>query len=100
MKLGLATELVEALETRTEGWITCLQLAALALQGMTLSQGDHSRGDFVREFSGSDRYIIDYLLDEVLERQLSQVRLFLQQTVVLKELSAPLCAVVRRCATL
>ena len=89
MGLDLAAELVEALEARTEGWITGLQLAAISLRG------SHDPADFVRQFSGSDRYVIDYLVDEVLQRQPAHVRRFLQQTAVLEYLSAPLCDYVR-----
>jgi LuxR family maltose regulon positive regulatory protein len=94
MGLDLTVELVEALGARTEGWIAGLQLAALALQGLG-SRGSQDPADFVRQFSGSDRYVIDYLVDEVLQRQPAYVRRFLQQTAILKELSAPLCDYVR-----
>jgi LuxR family maltose regulon positive regulatory protein len=89
MGLDLTAEQVKALEARTEGWIAGLQLAAISLR----SSDDPA--DFVRQFSGSDRYVIDYLADEVLQRQPVHVRQFLQQTAVLEELSAPLCDYVR-----
>jgi LuxR family maltose regulon positive regulatory protein len=95
MGLDLTAGLVEALEARTEGWIAGLQLAALALQGTISLRGSHDPADVVRQFSGSDRYVIDYLVEEVLQRQPAHVRRFLQQTAVLKELSAPLCDYVR-----
>ena len=76
---------VVALATRTEGWAAGLQLAALSLQG----QSDVA--DFVTTFSGSHRYVLDYLTEEVLERQTAQVRGFLLETSVLDRLSSELC---------
>ena len=85
MGLGLSLEQIEALEARTEGWIAGLQLAALSMQG----HGD--KAEFVAAFAGSHRFIIDYLVDEVLSRQSEEVQRFLHQTSVLDRLSAPLC---------
>jgi LuxR family transcriptional regulator, maltose regulon positive regulatory protein len=85
MDLDLSAEDVTALETRTEGWIAGLQLAALSMRG---------RDDvaaFVRAFAGDNRYIVDYLVEEVLQRQPEPVRHFLLQTAILDRLSAPLC---------
>jgi LuxR family transcriptional regulator, maltose regulon positive regulatory protein len=85
MGLDLGAGDVEALETRTEGWIAALQLAALSMQG---------RGDiasFIASFAGDDRYIVDYLAEEVLQRQPDHVRSFLLQTSILDRLSGPLC---------
>jgi len=85
MGLDLTTSEVAALETRTEGWIAGLQLAALSIQG---------RGDaagFIAGFAGDDRYIVDYLVEEVLQRQSERVRSFLLQTSILGRLSGPLC---------
>jgi LuxR family maltose regulon positive regulatory protein len=85
MRLELSDGDVEALEARTEGWIAGLQLAALSLQG---------RGDapiFIEDFAGDDRYIIDYLFEEVLLRQPEKIRNFLLQTAILNRLSSPLC---------
>jgi LuxR family maltose regulon positive regulatory protein len=76
---------VAALETRTEGWIAGLQLAALSMQGRKDVHG------FVRAFAGDDRYIVDYLVEEVLQRQSERVRSFLLQTSILDRLSGPLC---------
>jgi LuxR family maltose regulon positive regulatory protein len=86
MGLHLSAEAVETLETRTEGWITGLQLAALALQ--------ESPGDvltFIDAFTGDDRYVMDYLVTEVLQRQPEAMREFLRQTAILDRLTAPLC---------
>ena len=85
MGLGLSAADVAVLEARTEGWIVGLQLAALSMQGREDLPG------FIRAFSGDDRYIVDYLVDEVLHRQPDRVRTFLLQTAVLDRLSAPLC---------
>jgi LuxR family transcriptional regulator, maltose regulon positive regulatory protein len=81
----LSKEDVAALEARTEGWIAGLQLAALSMQGHQDVAG------FVRSFAGDDRYIVDYLLDEVLQRQSGHVRSFLLQTSILDRLSGSLC---------
>jgi LuxR family maltose regulon positive regulatory protein len=85
--MGLEISVVEvsALEQRTEGWIAGLQLAALSMQGR------EDISDFVAAFSGDDRYIVDYLLEEVLQRQSDRVRRFLLQTAILERLSGPLC---------
>ncbi|MBN1978103.1 MAG: tetratricopeptide repeat protein [Anaerolineae bacterium] len=88
MGLTLAAEDVAALSSRTEGWIAGLQMAALSLQG----RGDVSR--FVAAFTGSNRYILDYLLEEVLRREPERVQEFLLQTSILERLCAPLCSVV------
>ena len=85
MGLNLAAEDIAALETRTEGWIAGLQLAALSLQG------HHAPARFIQSFTGSSRFIIDYLAAEVLERQPDEVRVFLLQTSVLERMCAPLC---------
>jgi len=90
MGLELSAQQVAALESRTEGWIAALQLAALSLQG---------RDDIaavISAFTGNDRYIVDYLVEEVLQRQPERVRIFLLQTSILDRLSAPLCDAVTR----
>jgi LuxR family maltose regulon positive regulatory protein len=88
MDLPLTAADVDVLEARTEGWIAALQLAALSLQG----RDDPS--SFVAEFAGDDRFILDYLADEVLEHQSPEVRDFLLATSILPRLSGPLCAAV------
>jgi LuxR family maltose regulon positive regulatory protein len=85
MGLNLSTEDIDALEARTEGWIAGLQLAALSLRG------HHDATSFIRSFTGSSRFIIDYLAEEVLERQPERVRSFLLQTSILDRLHGPLC---------
>jgi len=93
--LDLTTEDVARLEARTEGWIAGLQMAALALQGRLVSREPASpRGGasaFIADFTGDDRYVMDYLVEEVLRRQPEAVQMFLLQTSLLERLSAPLC---------
>jgi LuxR family maltose regulon positive regulatory protein len=85
MGLALSTADVEALEERTEGWAVGLQMAALSLQGRRDVEG------FIAQFTGSHRFVLDYLTDEVLSRQPAPVRDFLLRTAILTRLSAPLC---------
>ena len=85
MGLVLTAQDVAALEGRTEGWIAALQLAALSMQGRADIAG------FIAGFAGDDRYIIDYLVEEVLQRQPDNVRSFLLKTSILSRLSGPLC---------
>ena len=82
---GLPGAAVAALTTRTEGWAAGLQLAALSLRGQADPAG------FVATFSGSHRYVLDYLAGEVLDRQSEEVRTFLLETSVLERLSGELC---------
>lgn len=84
MKLDLSAELVAALDARTEGWAAGLQMAALSMQGQ-------DRAAFVRAFSGSHRYILDYLVEEVLERQPGDVQDFMLKTSILEQMTALLC---------
>ncbi len=89
MGLPLSIEQVTALQVRTEGWITGLQLAALSLQGREELAG------FIEAFTGSHRYVVDYLVEEVLARQPAAVQDFLMQTCILDRLCGPLCDAVR-----
>lgn len=88
MRLDLDAETVNVLEARTEGWAAGLQLAALALQNLPDQQ------DFLTGFSGSHRYIIDYLLDQVLKHQPPEIREFLSKTAVIERFNADLCQAV------
>jgi LuxR family maltose regulon positive regulatory protein len=85
MGLTLATEQITALGARTEGWIAGLQLAALSMRGREDIPG------FIQAFTGDNRYIGDYLVEEVLQRQPAPVRTFLLQTAILDRLCGPLC---------
>ena len=88
MGLDLTAADVEALDERTEGWIAGLQLAGLSLAG--ISERRDVAG-FIDAFTGSNRFVIDYLADEVLARQPADVRDFLLHTAVLDLLTGPLC---------
>ena len=90
MGLDLARETMTFLETRTEGWIAGLQLAALAIQEFPDNQ---SMQDFLKTFAGTDRHIVDYLVDEVYTRQPAEVQDFLLRTSILERFCAPLCDV-------
>jgi LuxR family maltose regulon positive regulatory protein len=83
--LDLNADDIATLDARTEGWVAALQLAALSLQGRKDVPG------FIAGFAGDDRYIVDYLVEEVLARQPDQVRSFLVSTSVLDRLTGPLC---------
>lgn len=85
MELNLTPEQVEILGSRTEGWIAGLQLAALSLKGKD------DIDTFIQNFSGSHRFVIDYLADEVIASQSSEVKSFLRKTAILDRFSAPLC---------
>ncbi len=85
MGLTLSATDIAALETRTEGWIAGLQLAALSIRDRSDIAG------FIRAFTGSHRFVIDYLVEEVLQRQPDDVRSFLFRTAILDRLSGPLC---------
>lgn len=83
--LALAAQDVAALEDRTEGWIAALQLAALSMRGR------EDVASFIAGFAGDDRHVVDYLIEEVLQRQPPDVRDFLVQTSILSRLTAALC---------
>ena len=88
MGLGLDLGSVSVLAERTEGWIAGLQMAALSLRDRKYSD------DFIRGFSGTNRYILDYLVEEVLAGQPAEIQNFLLCTSILERLSAPLCEAV------
>lgn len=88
MKLPLTEHDVAALEARTEGWIAGLQLAAVSLQNRS------NISERVQAFTGSNRFILDYLIDEVVHRQLPHIQQFLLQTAILSRFNASLCEAV------
>ncbi|MCA9943893.1 MAG: AAA family ATPase [Anaerolineales bacterium] len=93
MGLTLLPSQIAALENRTEGWIAGLQMAALSMQNRASSDLD----EFVRNFTGSHRFVLDYLVEETLLQQPENVRSFLLLTSILDHLCGPLCdAVVER----
>lgn len=89
-RLNLLPQEITALGRRTEGWVAGLQLVALSIQGFD----QRSKHRFVSAFTGSQRYILDYLVEEVLERQPDHIKSFLLETSVLTHLNASLCNVV------
>src|SRR5215212_2671177 len=85
MGLDIDARGVTALEERTEGWIAALKLAALSMQGRDDPAG------FIAGFTGDDRYVVDYLVEEVLQGQRDDIRHFLLNTAVLDRLHGALC---------
>ena len=85
MKLDLEAEVISGLEARTEGWIAGLQLAGFVLKNLP------DRRAFMDTFSGSHRFVLDYLTDEVLQSQEEEVRQFLVQTAILRRFNSDLC---------
>jgi len=85
MGLQLSAEDITALETRTEGWIAGLQLAALSMQGQK------DTASFIQSFTGSHHFVMDYLVEEVLKRQSESIQTFLLNTSILNRLCGPLC---------
>lgn len=91
MGLALGAADIGALQARTEGWIAGLQLAALALQGSRPAQQHTDITGFIQAFSGSHRFVLDYLVEEVLDRQPPHIQHFLLSTSVLDRLCGALC---------
>ncbi|MCB1471262.1 MAG: hypothetical protein KDK08_29760, partial [Rhizobiaceae bacterium] len=85
MRLGLSADAIHTLTRRTEGWAAGLQMAALSLRNLANASA------FIERFAGDDRYLVDYLIAEVLDRQPPAIQQFLLQTSILGRLSAPLC---------
>ena len=85
MGLNLSPENIAALETRTEGWIAGLQLAAISMR-------EHQDvTSFIKSFTGSHRFVLDYLVEEVLQQQTASVQTFLLRTSILDRMCGPLC---------
>jgi ATP/maltotriose-dependent transcriptional regulator MalT len=85
MGLNLSGEDIAALEGRTEGWIAGLQLAAISMQGQKDAAG------FIKSFTGSHHFVLDYLMEQVLRQQSASVQTFLLRTSILERLCGPLC---------
>ncbi|MBW1708927.1 MAG: HTH-type transcriptional regulator MalT [Deltaproteobacteria bacterium] len=85
MGLKLSPQQVAALENRTEGWIAGLQMAALSMQG------HEDISDYIETFAGDDRSIMDYLIEEILEKQPENIQTFVLETSILDRVTAPLC---------
>lgn len=88
LKLGISAEDVILLESKTEGWIAGLQLTALSMRGR------EDVTEFIQCLKGDNRYIMDYLIEEVLKIQTDDIKKFLLQTSILEQMSAPLCDIV------
>ncbi|MCU0485406.1 MAG: LuxR C-terminal-related transcriptional regulator [Anaerolineales bacterium] len=87
----LSLQEIATLQERTEGWIAGLQMAAISMQGRLKAQGLEGVSHFIETFSGSHRFILDYLVDEVINQQSAETRTFLYDTSILDQLTAPLC---------
>lgn len=85
MGLNLSEDDISALESRTEGWIAGLQLAAISMQGLP------DAASFIQSFTGSHRFVLDYLIEEVLQRQPENIQTFLLRTSILDRMCGPLC---------
>ena len=90
-QLSLSVQDVFALQLRTEGWVAGLQMAAVSIQGRLKTQGLKGASQFIESFAGSNRFILDYLMEEVINYQSTEVRDFLYKTSILSQLTAPLC---------
>lgn len=84
-------ETVQALDQRTEGWVAGLQMAAISIQQRHMQSGLGSVAGFVESFSGSNRFVLDFLIEEVLSQQPPDIQEFLYKTSILRRMSAPLC---------
>jgi len=91
LNFKLSPQEIAALQDRTEGWIAGLQMAAFSMQARLAKQGPESVSLFIKTFSGSNRFILDYLLDEVFSQQSEELRSFMYQTSILDQLTEPLC---------
>jgi LuxR family maltose regulon positive regulatory protein len=87
LEMALEPDDLAALEVRTEGWIVGLQLAAFSLQELSPA----SKHEFVKTFTGDDRYIVDYLVEDVLQRQPPDIQKFLLHTSILERFCSDLC---------
>ena len=91
LHLKLSLQDVSALQDRTEGWIAGLQMAAVSMQGRLKAQGSGGVSRFIETFTGSNRFILDYLMEEVISQQPAEMQDFLHETSILEQLTAPLC---------
>jgi len=85
MGLHLTAPEIEQLETRTEGWVVGLQFAAISMRGLADTE------NFIQSFTGSHRFVLDYLLEQVLQQQTEPIQNFLLSTSILERLCGPLC---------
>jgi len=92
MALDLSADVISTLEKRTEGWVAGLQLAAISVRGR---QQEGNLSSFIHAFSGANRFILDYLMEEVLNQQPAVIREFLVETAILERMCGDLCDAVR-----
>jgi LuxR family maltose regulon positive regulatory protein len=90
-QLTLSDQDIRMLHTRTEGWIVGLQMVSLSIKGLLNTQGSTAVSKFIESFTGSNRFVLDYLVDEVINQQSTELREFLYDTAVLEQFSASLC---------
>ena len=91
MDLELPADDVAALALRTEGWVAGLQMAAISMYGKRQTDGSYDLSGFVKAFTDSHHFILDYLVEEVLEQQTSAIQEFLLKTSILDRLTGSLC---------
>jgi LuxR family transcriptional regulator, maltose regulon positive regulatory protein len=91
LQTKLSSQDIATLQDRTEGWIAGLQMAAVSMQGRLTAQGPQGVSRFIESFSGSNRFILDYLMDEVILQQPAEIHDFLFATSILEQFTAPLC---------
>lgn len=91
LHLSLSTNDIATLRERTEGWIASLQMAAVSMQGRLKTQGPEGVSRFIDTFAGSNRFILDYLIEEVISQQPAEISEFLHQTSILERFTASLC---------
>lgn len=87
MDFRLSAEEIATLKRRTEGWIAGLRMAAISLEKLS----SRARKEFIQNFAGDDRFVADYLVEDVLEKQSEDTLLFLMKTALLDQLNASLC---------
>jgi LuxR family maltose regulon positive regulatory protein len=91
LPLALSSKDIVALQNRTEGWIAGLQMAAVTIQGRIKTQGPEGVSRYIETFTGSNRFILDYLIEEVISQQPEDINEFLYQTSILEQFTASLC---------
>ncbi len=94
MQLNLSADEEHVLENRTEGWVAGLQMTALSIQGRLKGQGLQGVSHFIEAFAESNRFILDFLMEEVIDQQTEMVREFLLKTSILRQFTAALCDVI------
>jgi LuxR family maltose regulon positive regulatory protein len=91
MQFKLSSQDITALQERTEGWIVGLQLASITIQGLLKAQGTQGVSRFIESFTGSNRFVLDYLVEEVIGQQTTEMSDFLHETSILEQFTASLC---------